>query len=90
MMEGVETNSMTGIKSFWLSYGSLTNKLGLTKKAISTMSAVYPSGALLATKSVPTIVLAPGLFSIMMAWPRVSASLFCIARMMMSDPPPGP
>ena len=50
---------------------------------------VCPSGADLATKSVPTTPPAPGLFSTMTGWPSASDSLGAMMRATMSMPPPG-
>jgi hypothetical protein len=62
--------SATAAKSLCGSNGSLLFRLGLTAWAKLASSSVYPSGSLVATACVPTIVPAPGLFSMMTDLPR--------------------
>jgi hypothetical protein len=54
-----------------------------------TMPSVYPSGALLATRSAPMMPLAPGLFSIIVGCFSADASLSPTVRAMVSVKPPG-
>jgi len=51
-------------------------------------SRVYPSGRVFMTTSVPTLLPAPGLFSMTNCWPRRSDSHWPIRRAMMSVDPP--
>src|SRR5882762_7420453 len=53
------------------------------------MPRVWPSGADLATYSVPTTVPAPGLFSTTTGWPHTSCIFAATRRPMMSVAPPG-
>ena len=52
------------------------------------MPSVWPSGAERATKSVPSTVLAPGLYSTTTGWRKFFCSSTSIMRARMSTPPP--
>src|SRR5229473_2063910 len=58
----------------------LRRRLGLMAWALMTQPKVYPSGAALATASVPIIVPAPGLFSTMTGCFHLSESACAITR----------
>ena len=53
------------------------------------INSVWPSGALLATRSVPILPEAPTRFSTTTGWPQRSVSFWATIRAMMSVPPPG-
>src|SRR2546421_10701425 len=57
--------------------------------AIAPMTSVWPSAALLATKSAPMLPPAPGLFSTTTGWPSACCSLGAIKRAERSTGPPG-
>src|SRR6266850_312483 len=79
-----------GEKSFAGSKGMSVYTLGLIDSApTSESSRVVPSGADLATKSAPTLPLAPVRFSTMTGWPQAVVICGPIARARMSEVPPG-
>ena len=57
---------------------SLVLSAALTVKVVGTTSSVWPSGAALATASVPIIVLAPERFSTMTGWPSAFSKCGCM------------
>src|SRR5258706_13555568 len=78
-----------GEKSFAGSNGMLAYTLGLIASApTSERSRVVPSGADLATKSAPTLPLAPVRFSTITGWPQAVVRCGPIARARMSEVPP--
>src|SRR5262245_15337044 len=56
---------------------------------LATRTSVYPSGGDLATKSVPMMLLAPGLFSTTTGTDHFCPSFSAIRRAVMSEAPPG-
>ena len=71
------------------SNGSFLKRLGFTVNVVpSTIPSVYPSGAALATTSVPMLPPAPGRFSITNGCLRLSDSLSAMTRATMSDGEP--
>src|SRR3990172_11268103 len=88
-MNGPDTNWLNGVKSFAVSNGSLLYMLGTTACPADVSSSVYPSGADLATISVPMIVPAPGRASSTIGWPHASVSFCATGRATTSTGPPG-
>ena len=85
----ISATSMMGAKSLEGLNGKLANNMGLVAKVIPLINKVCPSGADLATKSVPMLVAAPGLYSTTTGLPKLSCNLFAMARAKMSEVPPG-
>ena len=75
--------SLVGLK------GKLANNKGLVARVIPLINKVWPSGADLATKSVPILVAAPGLYSTTTGLPKLSCNLLAMARAKISEVPPG-
>ena len=62
---------------------------GLMTWGVATKHRVCPSAGALATKSVPTTVPAPGLYSTSTVWPQAVCRCCCSERARMSIAPPG-
>ena len=72
-----------------MSYGIEVVTAGLTVVCVAIeIPSVCPSGAAFATISVPSVPLAPGLFSMMIGWPSAFSSGACNRRATMSAAPP--
>jgi len=79
----------TGSKLLSGSNGSFLYMLGLMAWLLATRASMWPSGAALATASVPMMPVAPGLLSMTTAWPQASVSFCPTRRAVMSMAPPG-
>src|SRR6266700_1521616 len=88
---GVDAASVTGARSLIGSKGIFAKRLALIASGpAEPISIVYPSGADLATMSVPMLPPAPGRLSTTTCCARRSESFCAIERAMMSVPPPRP
>ncbi|MCY1384043.1 hypothetical protein D9M69_722370 [compost metagenome] len=81
--------SVTPVRSFRVLKGMPGRSEGLMTCEVTTMPSVWPSGADLATKSVPSTVPAPALYSMITGWPQIFCRSTSSMRARMSMPPPG-
>src|SRR5215475_10935581 len=79
---------LTGARSVEGLYGRSLNRAGVIVNVFTVTIRVWPSGLALATKSVPMLPLAPGLFSTTTGCFHRSESLGPITRARMSMPVP--
>ena len=86
---GTEAIIETPAKSFVGCHGRFFDRLGLTVWFSVASSHVYPSGALLATCSVPMEAFAPGFASSTIGEPQFCAMRSTTGRPMISTMPPG-
>ena len=86
---GSVTASETARRSTAGSKGRLRFRLGAVARAPSLTSTVRPSGAALATASLPRTPPAPERFSISTAWPSSGPTCAAISRAITSVLPPG-
>ena len=70
-------------------YGTFGLVAGTTACDDATISSEWPSGAALATASVPTMPLAPARLSTITVWPSAFSSCGCSSRAVVSLSPPG-
>ena len=86
---GTCATSVIGVKSRSGSYGIFLYSQGLMAcVATAPITIVWPSGALLATRSAPRLPPAPGRFSTTTV-PRLSRTFSASARAVISSGPPG-
>ena len=84
-----DASGATPTRSFRVSYGILTRKLGFEVYDALITPNVYPSGRDFATASVPITVPAPGLFSTTTGCFHLALSFCPTARAIASAEPPG-
>jgi hypothetical protein len=72
-----------------VSKGSFFTMLGWIAWLLATSTSMWPSGGLLATRSVPMMPVAPARLSMTTGWPQASVSFWPMRRAARSIAPPG-